>query len=106
MKIELDLPDWCDERAIRVMAGIEMVAYKIPFENWMIKTGRCNMCGKCCMNLTNHPFPLIDGICVHLKKRPGDNPEYECGLRIHRPFGCCVGIPTNISECTIKYEEI
>lgn len=106
MKIELDLPDWTEGRTIRVMAGIELMAYKLSDTKWQMKVSRCNMCGKCCMNLKNHPFPTIDGKCIHLKKRPGDNPRYECGLRIHRPFGCCVAVPQNIPECTEKYEEI
>jgi hypothetical protein len=105
MKIEIEIPDWCDERAIRIMAGIELVAYKMPFEKWKIKVSRCNMCGKCCMT-SNIPYPLVDGKCIHLKKRPGNNDRWECFLRIQRPFGCCVATPQNIPECTVKYEEI
>ncbi len=113
MKIEIKLPEWADERAIYIMAGIELVAFKIPEKNWQIKTSRCNMCGKCCMNLRNtHPFPIIDGKCIHLKKEPGNNQKWRCGLGIHRPFGCCVGIFTgdyaykHVPECTEKYKEL
>jgi len=106
MKIELDLPEWTEERAIYIMAGVELAAYKVPFKKWKVKVGRCNMCGKCCMDLKNHAFPTIDGKCIHLKKRPGNNPEWECAFRISRPFGCCVGVSERIKECTEKYEEI
>lgn len=106
MKIELELPDWTEERAIYVMAGVELVAFREPGKEWQVKSGRCNMCGKCCMNLREgHPFPVINGRCVYLVKRPGkDCEEYECILRMHRPFGCCVGVPLNIPGCTEKYE--
>ena len=113
MKIELDLPDWTEERAIYIMAGIELVAYKIPGQKWKIKTGRCNQCGKCCMNLRKtHPFPVINGRCVYLVREPGKEERYRCGLGIQRPFGCCVGVLTGsdafqkIPECTETFEEI
>lgn len=105
MKIELELPEWTEERTIRVMAGIELVAYKLPQGKWQMKVSQCNMCGKCCMT-PKIPYPLVDGKCIHLKKRPGNNDRWECFLRIQRPFGCCVGIPQNIPECTEKYEVI
>lgn len=106
MKIELELPDWVRERTIYVMAGVELAAYRVPGRTWQVKISRCNMCGKCCMKLgERHPFPVIDGSCVYLSKRPGKNPMYECGLRMHRPFGCCVGIAQDMSECTEKYKE-
>ena len=104
MKIELDLPEWVEERTIYVMAGVELVAYKLPQGKWQLKIGRCSICGKCCMNLKKHIFPLIDGRCIYLQKEPGDNPRYECGLRIHRPFACCIGIPRNMPECSEKFE--
>lgn len=107
VNINIDLPSWVNERTLRVFAGIEPVAYRLPDGKWNVKVDQCNMCGKCCMNLNKrHPFPVIGGQCIHLKKRPGNNPRFECFLRIQRPFGCCVGIPTNIPECTVKYEEI
>ncbi len=106
--ISLKLPDWTNKRTLRVMAGIELVAYKLPDAKWQMKVSQCNMCGKCCMALKTHKhvFSVIDGKCIHLKKRPGNNPRWECGLRINRPFGCCVATPQNIPECTVKYEEI
>ena len=105
MKIELDLPDKVNERTLRVFGGIEPIAYRLPDGKWHIKVSSCNMCGKCCMT-PKIPYPLVDGKCIHLKKRPGKNDNWECFLRIQRPFGCCVGIPQNIPECTIKYEVV
>ena len=92
MKIELELPEWTDERNIYIMAGIELAAYKNRGGKWLVKTERCNQCGKCCMNLRlEHPFPVIDGRCAHLEKEPGKAPKYRCALGLQRPFGCCVG---------------
>jgi len=107
IKIELELPDWADERTIYVMAGIELIAYRFPGKTWQVKSSRCNMCGKCCMKLgERHPFPVINGRCVYLVKRPGKNcEEHECILRMHRPFGCCVAVLRNVSECTEKFEK-
>ena len=107
MKIELEIPDKYNERTLRVFGGIELIAERLPDAKWQMKVSNCSMCGKCCMRLNEkHPFPVIDGQCIHLKKRPGNNPRYECFLRINRPFGCCVATPRNIPECTVKYEEI
>ncbi len=105
MKIEVEIPDWTEERTIYIMAGIELVAYREPGKKWKIKAGRCNLCGKCCMNLgKRHPFPVIDGRCIYLIRE--SKTTYECGLRISRPFGCCVGIPQNMPECTEIYKEL
>lgn len=108
MKIEFEISDKYKDNNLRLFAGIVPVAEKLRGGNWFVKVGECNMCGLCCMNLRadRHPFPVIDGQCIHLKKRPGNNPRYECFLRINRPFGCCVGIPINIPECTVKYAEV
>lgn len=107
MKIELELPDWCDERAIYIMAGIELAAYKIPDQDWKLKISRCNMCGKCCMKLgKRHPFPTVDGTCIYLEREPGSRSMWRCKLGMSRPFGCCVGTPRNMPECTERYEDI
>lgn len=104
MKIELELPDWADERTLFVMAGLEMVAFKEPNKPWMIKTGRCSQCGRCCKRLNDRfVFPVEDGRCVHLVKRPAEN-KYLCGLGFYRPIGCSTGRPRSIPECTEKFE--
>lgn len=106
MKIEIEIPGWAEERAIYVFAGVELAATKVPGGKWQVKTGRCNMCGKCCTNLKKHVFPLIDGQCIYLQKEPGQNDEWLCGLGILRPFGCCIGSPSKVPECTEEFEVI
>jgi Fe-S-cluster containining protein len=106
MKISLDLPAWADERNIYVMAGIEVVARKHKDGPWEIKTGRCNMCGLCCSNLgPGHPFPLIDGRCIHLAKEVGDNTRWLCSLRHNRPFNCSISAPI-VEYCPIKFRTV
>ena len=106
MKIEFELPDWAEERGIYIFAGIEKLGYKFPDEKLYIKTSRCNMCGKCCMNLKTHSHPIVDGKCIHLKKEVGNNPRWLCRLGLNRPFGCGLGTPSNMPECTEKYEVV
>ena len=89
MKIEIDLPDWCEERNIRVMAGIEQVAYKLAGDAKIhVKTERCSRCGSCCKDLKHWIFKTIDGVCEHLKE---DGDKTVCGLGVMRPYGCSAG---------------
>jgi len=107
--INLELPDWADERVIHIMAGIERIAYEYPWDQLMIKTTRCSMCGKCCMSLgENHIFPVIYGRCSYLKKEVGDNNRWLCDLGTFRPHACCVtkSFLKRIPECTVKYESV
>jgi hypothetical protein len=104
MKITLDLPDWTHERNIYVMAGIEVVARRHKDGPWEIKTGRCSMCGACCSKLgPGHPFPVIEGTCIHLAKEVGDNSRWLCSLGDARPFSCSICAPT-VKGCTIRYQ--
>ena len=82
MKIEINLPEWVEEKHIYIMAGIELVAKKYLGQLWEIKTSRCISCGKCC------------GDCKHLKNN-------QCSLALERPFRCCI---TNGKEyCKEKF---
>ena len=93
MRINLDLPDWNDlhERRIDILAGIEQIAYKLPWENvWHVKVGRCSMCGKCCAKVE----------CDHLTV---DN---QCDYAGMRPYLCCTSTPHNIPDCTIRFVEV
>lgn len=105
MKITLELPEWTEERHIRIFAGIEIVAYKLASENtFRIKKSRCNFCGKCCMDVkVDHMFGRdpITGDCQFLRQ---NGKIYECGLGIGRPFSCCASVPNHISECTERFE--
>ena len=106
MKIELDLPDWVDERHIRIFAGIELVAFKSATKDfWKVKVDRCIQCGECCSNLKKHHLPTIDGRCVHLVDEPGVPDKKRCNIALRRPRTCgddpksCKHITHRIVKC-------
>jgi len=68
MRIEIELPDWVDERHIYIMAGVELAAYKEAQETtWHVKTKRCVQCGRCCLNLPKGQYILDEnGDCINL----------------------------------------
>src|SRR3990172_2591320 len=106
MKVILDLPDWVDGRHIYVFAGIELAAYKHHGQGWKVKTGRCRMCGGCCMGLgeVTDPFTAIEGRCIHLIS---DEKMLVCSLGSSRPFACSVAIrPKNRKGCTETYDPV
>ena len=99
MKIEIEIPDWVfeEKRAIHIMAGIERVAYKLPWEDfWNVKVSRCSGCGACCEKLG----------CDKIIKEPGKDGLYRCGEGIKRPFLCCISEPKTIEKCTSKYKRV
>jgi len=106
MEIKLNLPEWVEERAIRIYAGVEIVAEKYPHEKkWRVKKDRCSRCGKCCMDLDErHPFEVIDGKCEHLGME-GD--KYRCKIVLQRPFDCSYDPKHAMAKgyCSITYEE-
>ena len=113
MKVELDLPDWVDERHIYIVSGIEMVAYSLYGERkWYVKTDRCNMCGKCCTTSPKEylPFPRNEkGDCIHLRKsKKGD--YGECILGVNRPWVCCTDLTQKkkkrFKKCTVDYKAV
>lgn len=96
VKIELEIPDWVLERHLYILAGIELVAFKNVGELWKVKTGRCSVCGKCCV--------FKSGPCEYLKTVGN---EVLCGLGIKRPLNCSMSAePFGIEGCTEKFEEI
>jgi hypothetical protein len=107
MKIVIEIPDWCDERHIRILAGIEMVAYKLAHEDhFMVKTERCSNCGTCCSDLSPRiPHAGPDGVCIHLIP---DGPKKMCSLGVDRPFICSVSRDRKGSPegCTIEYRKV
>jgi len=111
MKLVVELPDWCDERHIYVMAGIEMAAYKLYGEDKIhVKTTRCTECGQCCEKLyARWIFDRTEeGDCEHLDKEIGGN--RPCALGVMRPIGCCVGLQqkgkySDYPSCTVEYIE-
>lgn len=92
MKIEIEIPEWAQERHIRIMAGMELLAYKPYGEDILyVKTSRCSMCGKCCTMLPDRFFlPTINGTCTYLQRNENSKVR-ECSLTLNRPFTCCVG---------------
>jgi hypothetical protein len=107
MKLELELPDWCNERHIYVLAGIELVAFKQYGKDWTrIKTVRCNECGECCKDIKTMPCGA-DGYCIYSEQQ---GEVRVCSLGVKRPFVCCVGDPMTSSgplwdKCCIEFEE-
>ena len=107
--INVAIPDKYNQRTIWIFAGIDPVAVKrFDRDGWRVKAGDCSMCGQCCMRLRNDrswPFVITDGVCEHLSRRPGNNPEYLCGLGVQRPYGCSIAIKP-VYGCTVRYEAI
>ncbi len=104
MKITLDLPDWIKERHIRVFAGIEEVAKKYTGTKWKIKKVRCDMCGKCCMEVPKNWRLGVDkktGWCQHLQYYAN---EYRCNAPGGRPFYCCCGDAEDQDFCCVKWK--
>ena len=106
MKIEIEIPDWPKEEKcdLHILAGIEVIATKKYGKRWYIKTERCNMCGKCCMNVPkNWPHGQgEDGNCKYLVEYPPD--KYICDLRGDRSYQCCVGDDSDEDYCSIKWK--
>lgn len=94
MTVTPSLPEWTDERRKYLFAGIELAAYKDAGGKWMVKTGRCNLCGLCC------------GDCEHLKTQ---GTEKICDLGSSRPMDCSVSLGrsrVSDADCTETFEEI
>lgn len=95
--ITIEVPDWAEERHIRVFAGLELLAYA-PFGGEVhVKAARCNQCGYCC--------EAYRPGCGHLV-RAGD--KRFCGLGMQRPFDCCSSDPVlnktgDEDRCSIRY---
>lgn len=112
MQVNIELPDWVEEgQAIRIFAGIELVAKKMMNEPWQIKTVRCDMCGECCtINSPGWQDNTVeardDGFCVELIPKPDEDGKFLCALGSNRPFGCCAyGAGDNQKDmCCIRWE--
>ena len=104
VNVNIELTDWAEGRDLFIFADNEEVARKMPDqEHWFVKVGRCDNCGKCCMELgsgVGHPFPVIDGQCARLQR---DGEGWRCGLAGYRPFACCIG--GGAEDCPIRFEE-
>ena len=98
MKIEIELPDWCEDCSFFLQAGIENVAFKLKGDKeWKIKTSRCHMCGYCC----GRGKP---DVCEYLYERGPD--DWQCKWGINRPFSCCATRNTNRPVgCTERFND-
>ena len=107
MKVVLNLPDWVDERNLRLTAGVELVAFKPHNETvWYVKDQRCNMLGDCCTGLKNHIYPLVDGACIHLKA-PDKQGKRMCGIPLYRSRLCDNDPKQGKHErCSITYKRV
>ena len=108
MKIEIELPDWVEDQEIKILAGMEMVAKKLPWNNyWEVKDIRCNNCGDCCMDvpvgLGKWMFPVnAEGICSKLYEEDG---KMLCGAKYDKPYRCLDDpLKSNSPNCCITYK--
>jgi MinD superfamily P-loop ATPase len=107
MKVVLDLPDWVDERNLRLTAGVELVAVKAHnHDYWRVKDERCNMCGDCCTGLKNHIYPTVNGDCIHLKSPDGKGRRF-CAIPLYRSR-LCDNDPKQgkYERCSITYKKV
>ena len=105
----ITLPEWTDERHQYLFAGVELYAYK-EGGSWFVKTGRCNMCGKCCEKMTpTEHFPVDEnGTCKFLVP---DGENRVCGLHLSRPFSCSISpgrgrVHVSDDDCTECFEVV
>lgn len=108
MKIEVELPEWCAERHIYIMAGIELAAWKPYGENVIyVKAERCNQCGICCKNLPpKYPLPKKENMDCQFLEKQGET--FICSIAGHRPWTCAFADPVMTNgllkdQCCIRY---
>jgi hypothetical protein len=106
MKLIIDLPDWAKGRNMRIFAGIEEVAHKYVDKPWMIKTTRCDMCGKCCMDVTDQWKYGKDEKTGWCKRLIHYANEYRCGSIGGRPFYCSAGDSADEDYCCIEWKVV
>lgn len=112
MKIEIDIPDLSSEgNTLYLFSSMEMIAYKSPGKNWMLKDKYCIQCGICCTKLSPEVNTWIskkacNGRCFLLQDM--DDGRKMCGLGIERPFSC--SITTEMKDdnpnCPVTFKEI
>ena len=107
MRIIIDLPDWVEDQEIKILAGMEMVAKKMPWDDfWVIKETRCNYCGDCCMDVPTGEgkwlYPVTkEGICSKLYEEDG---KMLCGAKFDKPYRCLDDpLKANSPNCCITY---
>lgn len=104
MDVNLKLPDWVEERHIRVFAGIEEVAKKYHGKSWQVKIVRCQRCGTCCKHVSKNWHFGKDSKTGWCSKLVFYANEYSCGMK--RPFTCCCGDAEGEDYCSIKWKMV
>lgn len=97
MRIEIEIPDWVEpERVIRIFAGMDLVASKLPNEKWKVKVEPCNMCGECCIEIS----------CEHLGM-DGDKRPCDLVSTGEIPFICAASMARHekYKNCSVRFEE-
>ena len=96
-----DIDDKYEERAIRIMAGRELVAKKSPGDKyWLVKETSCNFCGECCLDFPGTIYGSDDeGKCNALVK---NGKQWECSAGVQVPW-TCLDDPHSIDCCSITY---
>lgn len=110
MILKIKIPKWAEKRHLRVMAGVDMLAYKLGHTNILrVKKVKCNQCGDCCRGLTKRwIYPTTDdGTCVYLAP---DNPgTWKCTCE-PVPYHCFMGSQEkgkyDNEHCVVEYEDI
>ena len=105
MKIELEIDDRFGESRLLILAGVELVASKNPWDSfWKVKTVSCNRCGECCMG---NPSTIYgddeEGNCKALIKQ--SDGTWECGAGQNRPWRC-LDDPRDIPCCSIRHKVV
>ena len=50
-KVTFLVPDWAEDKNLRLFAGIELCAQRLDGQKMQVKTVRCNFCGECCFQM-------------------------------------------------------
>jgi MinD superfamily P-loop ATPase len=105
MKVTLELPDWVEESRLMILAGVELVATKVPWENfWKVKNTRCDLCGQCCMTKPYNPWGVDEeGKCLMLRRQTDGT--WECSAGLLKPYQCLKD-PNDEPECCITYDRV
>ena len=96
MKVVIDIPDRFEGLNLRLIAGQELVAYKLSGREWYVKSSSCDRCGDCCKDIAGSSLPNVDGVCDYLSE---DN---TCSLGIRRPFSCL--FPNERFKCAEEFK--
>ena len=108
MKIEVEIPDeLIGKKVLWLFAGAEHIAVKRPEDGWVIKDGRCSMCGACCKkgHIENLGLPMRGVNCAYLVPHPKEDGKLVCKWGGNRPFLCGISTARFVPRCTVTWKE-